>query len=58
MWIAREEDGTLWLYENKPDRKGKLEWITPDTGFVVMLPENLYPEVQWSDNEPRELMLK
>ena len=58
MWIAREEDGTLWLYENKPDRKDKLERITPDTGFIVMLPENLYPEVKWEDKEPRELILK
>ena len=58
MWIARDKDGTLWLYENKPDRKDELEWIISDTGFIVMLSESLFPEVQWSDNEPRELILK
>ena len=58
MWIARDKDGTLWLYENKPDRKNTLAWIAPDTGFVVILPENLCPEVKWEDEEPRELILK
>lgn len=46
MWIARDKDRTLWLYESKPDKKDKLEWMTSNTGVIVKLPENLYPEVK------------
>ena len=58
MWIARDSDGILGFYHNKPV-KGINEW-TPmfeDEGYVAT-DSNIFPEVKWSDPEPRELVLK
>ena len=55
MWIARDSDGTLYIYKDKPER-GNGVWIT--NGQLGIVDEDLFPEVQWSDPEPRELVLK
>lgn len=58
MWIARDEDGSLWLYNEKPT-KGKHVWLSSlDIDTQHRLNERLFPKVQWSDQEPRELILK
>lgn len=54
MWVARDKDGDLFCYEAKPC-KGLRFWMGDDN---VHLPDNLFPEVKWEDEEPRELILK
>lgn len=58
MWIARDKDGILVFYYNKPV-KGINEWfpMLEDEKYVEV-DSNIFPEVQWSDEEPRELILK
>ena len=55
MWIARDADGSLWLFEEKP-YKDKYVWYNDSTNYRIN--ERLFPEVKWSDKEPRELVLK
>ena len=61
MWIARDKDGLLCAYSHKPS-KGKKVWIEnpKDTSIddICVMPEDEFPEVQWDDSEPRELILK
>lgn len=56
MWIARDKDGDLWLYEKKPLKQPEYwEYVSGDCQILDI---NLFPEVKWSDPEPRELVLK
>ena len=54
-WVARDEDGMLYLYTAKPKKKSYL-WHAPKVGYVK-LDDSLFPEVQWSDEEPKEIKL-
>ena len=56
MWLARDKDGDLWLYEKKPLKQPE-HWAC-ESGDCQILDLNLFPEVKWSDQEPRELVLK
>lgn len=60
MWIARDKDGSLWLYEKEPLGKGSQSWIAAIIGKNERLDidEDWFPEVKWEDEEPRELILK
>ena len=58
VWIARDEDGELYVYFIHPF-KGKTEWRLPD--FVnedgigaKRIDSDLFPSVQWEDEEPTE----
>ncbi len=55
MWIARDAEGLLHLYEKKPI-KTIYGWYATCGG--TSLPSYLFPEVKWEDKEPRELILK
>ena len=58
MWIARDKDGTLGIYINKPV-KAIDSWspLTANEDYSV-IKTDLFPEVKWNDDEPRELVLK
>ena len=46
MWIARDADGSLWLYNEKPI-KGKHIWLSSlGIGEQFRLNERLFPKVQ------------
>ena len=55
MWIARDKDGLLHVYEKKPI-KTIYAWYAPCGS--TSLPSYLFPEIKWEDEEPRELVLK
>ena len=55
MWIARDENDSLWLFEEKP-YKDKSVWSSNSTMYSIN--EKLFPEIKWEDEEPRELVLK
>ena len=60
MWIARDKRQALYVFEEKPIKNKNFENWTPlsaDENFMEINP-NLFPEVKWSDEEPRELVLK
>lgn len=56
MYVARDEDGELWLYEKKPEKI--LHSWAAKCGWFSALPSFALPEVKWEDEEPRELVLK
>lgn len=58
MWIARDADNSLWLFEEKPC-KSDYVWISSlGVGVQFRINEKLFPTVKWADEEPRELVLK
>ena len=61
LWIARDKDGSLWLYNAKPDKNSIMftsvllsneEWSEE-----YPLDDNLFPEVTF-ENSPREVEIK
>lgn len=62
MWIARDKDGSLFIYRTKP-RKYKEDGQWGDKCIQVAYNEviedyDLFSEVKWEDEEPTELILK
>lgn len=61
MWLARDKDNSLYLYIGNKPSKGFSEWslkIIARTDDVVRLNDSLFPEIQWSDEEPTKVKLK
>ena len=54
-WVARDYDGMLYLYPDKP-KKRSYHWYANKIGYMK-LDNSLFPEVQWSDEEPKEIEL-
>ena len=53
VWIARDENGDLYVYPNIP-LKDECIW-SPGLGINMMqLKSDKFPSVQWEDNEPTE----
>ena len=60
MWLARDKSRALYVFEEKPIKNKNFESWTPlsaDENFMEINP-NLFPEVRWDDDQPRELVLK
>lgn len=66
MWLARDKDDSLFLYsEEKPSKnKAMGVWRIDGTDSLstsmgyVQLRNHLFPEVQWSDEEPTKVKLE
>ena len=65
MWLARDKDDGLFLYSEEKPLKNKAvgvwridgtESLTTSMGYV-QLRNHLFPEVQWSDDEPTKVKL-
>ena len=54
-WVARDENGMLYLYLGKPVKMSEY-WNAPKVEYMK-LDDSLFPEVQWSDEEPKEIRL-
>lgn len=50
-----DEDGSLYMYPDKP-KKRSYNWYANKVGYLK-LNDSLFPEVQWSDEEPTEITL-
>lgn len=50
IWIARDKDGELYLYESKPYRKGDRF----ADYFFIRLDKNSHPEITW-ENSPQQI---
>lgn len=63
MWIARDRDGSLYLYEDKPVRGSRMferdKTITYRYSDVAEVHEDFSPlsDVTW-ENSPKELIIK
>ena len=60
MWIARNRDDILMIYTVKPYKnKTHHVWNIPkNSGKSYRLNSNLFSEIKWEDEGPRELILK
>lgn len=59
MWIARDKDGSLWLFEDKPVRDED-RWVCEDfsyAGFAEVDEFCPFSKVTW-ENSPLELIIK
>ena len=54
-WVARDENGMLYLYLDKPKKMSDY-WNATKVDYMK-LDDSLFPEVQWSDEEPKEIRL-
>ena len=54
-WVARDDDGSLYMYTAKPKKKSAF-WHAPKVGYVK-LDDRLFHDVQWSDEEPKGIIL-
>lgn len=57
MWIARDKDNSLYLYNVKPAKSGDIwRMIGQSTyGQAMEIDYNLFPNVKWEDEEPLEV---
>lgn len=58
MWIARDKDEELYLFSERPSKREEFWLMSSATTIVIQLPSELFPEVKWEDEEPKELILK
>lgn len=57
IWIARDKDGSLFLYGKKPIGKNSTTWLMCPNSMNERLEEDWFPEVTW-ENSPVELVIK
>lgn len=50
LYIARDKDYSLKLYTENPT-KSESWWVGNSNGRIVILPEDLFINVKWSDEE-------
>lgn len=46
-WVAREKNGALFLFCEKPKKRKSL-----------VLPKEAFPNVKWEDNEPTRVTIR
>lgn len=58
LWAARDTDGSLYLYTNKPIKK-KNAWVVQEyhIGCFLRLDEESFAEIKWTDEEPTKVKL-
>ena len=57
MYIARDKDGDLYLYRERPvkhDKKENWQPCSDNPHDFYKLDSSLFPEVKWEDEEPTE----
>lgn len=56
FWIARDKNGSLFAYENKPERcDNQKEWFSGK--FLNSMENSFFPDLTWYD-EPIEVELR
>ena len=50
-WIARDEDGELWFYKNKPDKMSS-QYYCKEGSIELYLFQNIFQSIKWEDGEP------
>lgn len=57
LWIARDKDGSLWVFRSKPVREEKIFNIELGLHKMMYLDESQFPSVTW-ENSPQQVELK
>jgi len=60
MWIAKDIDGSLYVYENKPERDGYLWYVRHGTYFELhksLISQSLCENLKWND-DPIEIEIE
>lgn len=57
LWIARDKNGSLWLYNSEPKKEGGIYHNNDGVGDSLFLSQNILPEVTF-ENSPQEVKLK
>lgn len=52
-WVARDKDGRLLFYTDKPWKYEEKSWAVPE-GEWMEIDKSWYPDVKWEDEEPTE----
>ena len=59
MWVARDKNGELYLYEFKPSKREIdgtwYDWDNGDRYGIIRLSRGLFPNVIWDDKEALEV---
>lgn len=53
LWIARDRDGNLCVYDGKPKKRND-SWISDDYECLCYF-NHLFPAIQWEDEEPTRI---
>lgn len=56
LYVARDEDGHLWGYDQKPHKEG-CSWYPRREGEDYLLNINWFPEVKWTDEKPKKVTI-
>lgn len=58
MYVARDKDGSLYLFQTRPEKRDKRNiWLEKCINTMIKLDPSLFPEVKWEDEEPTEVEL-
>lgn len=52
-WVARDENGQVWLYAQRPFRNHAV-WTTDKGRYFIRINDTFFPSLRWED-EPREV---
>ena len=52
-WMARDQDGNLCIYEEKPKKRND-SWISYDYDYIFYF-NHLFSAIQWEDEEPTRI---
>lgn len=52
-WVARDENGQVWLYAQRPFRNHTV-WTTDKGRYFIRIYDTLFPSLRWED-EPIEV---
>lgn len=56
MYVARDRNGTLWLYREKPWREEDCGLWFSDSTNIMQINSEEFPQLKWED-EPIEVKL-
>jgi hypothetical protein len=56
FWIARDKDGFIYIYRNKPYQLTEGIWTCEDKKYAI-IEDEIFPEIT-SENSPLEVELK
>ena len=57
LWIARDKDKTLWVYDNEPIKEINSFSCSDDVTECYQLDDKMYPELTF-ENSPQRLIIK
>ncbi len=61
LWVARDENGVLWIYTDKPRKKEKYGWwVNGDKGQCMYYDDELgfFKNVKWEDKYPSPIEIE